>query len=1690
MTKGYFQLSYSGKKDLKLISNPKISFWKYVYKQHTNFSIQNINIEDTTNEHRRGSNAYMTQCNKSSYVFRIPRNADLVDYMSLKLTLPAVYSVDGFAWIKNVGAMMIKSAKLFFDQTLIEEIDGDFLLTHQSLLMKSDEKKIFDRLIGNIPELYNPYQYYKYKKSTIGSNMLPSIPKYTLNVPLLFCFFREKSFIPLIANQLCEVYVEIELRPLKELYTIVENNEQILFNPAFPLTELFIDSSGVTINDASGSMAKSDVRPLSTNFTNYPVEKINIKRRKINNTLFTNYIKDDAYLLTCISGKLQRITNSQESKIKPTLDVSFVFLDNNERNTMAKYSLKQIFSFVRRVEYNNFLGKKKIYLNRYHPMQSIRVIARRNDVHERNQWSNYTNLDHTEQDPLYLQNNYLRLSKIESDTGTKPNIYKLLGSFTRNIDTRPGATTGSTIVSEPQFGNGTSPNPLTMPLGIPIKILKKPDCITGDPIFTHKHKVLDASYILKMLYSVVVKQGQNYVRIPKVYDQYDNEIPATIELEDRRIKSIDIQGDYNTYLRFRLQTPSFVDKIYIDHPGSNYSSNPNIYAIYNKSEIISYVNIGQALCYDNKIKSYSKTSIGHECNPELYKTQITIGGELHAIMPLETNFGTKIPSYQFVTRKKNIVLPELEYKNGIMQIKTKGCGLIDDLSLRMGKILESITIKNGGNFYKNIHSCELVPIHYPNNLPINSDKMNNIINPRFQVYASRLNHESIKYNIELQDYIEVNGENVSYPNFTELSFTEIANNSCLLRYRTFENTSKFNSVATNILPMFMVVHSGVPIAVPLGYYNSAEFLPLNISIILNLKTNVTEYFNNISIKHFSSIEKKLSTFALSTNKFKKIFKTNDIVSLYFNNIEIDTITIKNINGISFGASDNYLPNWEDINNNNNNLLFGGLDVDEPIHLEAGKKVKNIVPIYDRYDSGLPVKIEYDYGGSTDCLQDSLHFETIDGKLIGVSFNKTAGIWDNFSKSPLFICKKKNLYLMDDNRQKKSEDLSQDALIRGVIDGGGSGFKGALLLDKGGFGGEMLIEKQDGDIFDIRCISSGYNYHENLKCTLVSYYENNGKLTYPKLIDQFDLKINDFGQIDDSEYILWKNGKGYNRISFFHSSNDIYQFENKEHNMLLDYVLIVGGIPDESVIISEEGNEYNLPGNFELDISFSKNFYQGDSLFVEKKHFRKTIIKEGKVTQVSIEIPKINNFNVPLVRFTKVNEHWRFVPIECECNTTRKLTGFEIISPGEGFADRDEICVYNRFITDFIVDKTKIFLEPPKININRKNTDESFKIKTTLDKRGCIDNVFFPENQKISFRSNRVFCELDDYLNIRRSNIVTNDIPLLDEMNTMFLDLEELKKKNDKPPRIDSLDQEAYQFHSLSELVFGETIDRIEVLDTGNELDDEYSNYRLLFRDIHKQIIIPHELEYLLHFKGANGDKKGNIYDIKVVGDGGGDGASAHCDLIKGEGAEIMGVMRLEELTLNDMDYMDDPAINLGFSIDNAVLNLYDANANVHQWSSIKNSYEIEMQNMLDKDMIRNLVDNWQYRDPTNVPIIDSNKKKDFYSKGILKGLGVRINNEVREEFRDIEYYKSTEKYFTMNCANDSEIAVYSFCLDNNNLQPTGSCDMFKVDNVILDLEAKTPYEVGEGYKYDIILFFKEYNIIEYVNGKGAVKYGN
>jgi len=80
------QLSAYGGQDYYLTSNPQISFFKNVYRRHTNFSMEMIEIEPKT------SNITLKESDETKIEFVIERNADLIKEVYFVFTLPDIYS--------------------------------------------------------------------------------------------------------------------------------------------------------------------------------------------------------------------------------------------------------------------------------------------------------------------------------------------------------------------------------------------------------------------------------------------------------------------------------------------------------------------------------------------------------------------------------------------------------------------------------------------------------------------------------------------------------------------------------------------------------------------------------------------------------------------------------------------------------------------------------------------------------------------------------------------------------------------------------------------------------------------------------------------------------------------------------------------------------------------------------------------------------------------------------------------------------------------------------------------------------------------------------------------------------------------------------------------------------------------------------------------------------------------------------------------------------------------------------------------------------------------------------------------------------------------------------------------------------------------------------------------------------------
>lgn len=203
MTGGIIQLVAYGREDLFLTRDPQITFFKIIYRRHTNFSKEEV-CQSFIHEPDFGNN---TTC-------IVPMNGDLIDNMTLKITLPEIpkfiRSKNGpeikFAWIRRIGFAMIKTIEIEINGRVIDRHYGEWLHIWSILTTRNIKDNGLDRMIGNVPELTD---------FTNGKD------PYTLFVPLQFWFCRASGLsIPLINLQYSDIKINIELFELDRCFRI------------------------------------------------------------------------------------------------------------------------------------------------------------------------------------------------------------------------------------------------------------------------------------------------------------------------------------------------------------------------------------------------------------------------------------------------------------------------------------------------------------------------------------------------------------------------------------------------------------------------------------------------------------------------------------------------------------------------------------------------------------------------------------------------------------------------------------------------------------------------------------------------------------------------------------------------------------------------------------------------------------------------------------------------------------------------------------------------------------------------------------------------------------------------------------------------------------------------------------------------------------------------------------------------------------------------------------------------------------------------------------------------------------------------------------------------------------------------------------------------------------------------------
>jgi len=191
------QLVAYGAQDIYLTGNPQITFFKVVYRRHTNFSMESI--EQTFNG---------TADFGKKVTVTVSRNGDLITKCYLQTALPAVTAsgASGFRFIDEVGHFLIKSVEVEIGGQRIDKHYGTWLSIWSSLTLTSGKTAGYNAMIGND----SPTNAVTADTVTLAAR--------TLYIPLQFWFCRHTGLaLPLIALQYHEVKFAIEFAPITDL---------------------------------------------------------------------------------------------------------------------------------------------------------------------------------------------------------------------------------------------------------------------------------------------------------------------------------------------------------------------------------------------------------------------------------------------------------------------------------------------------------------------------------------------------------------------------------------------------------------------------------------------------------------------------------------------------------------------------------------------------------------------------------------------------------------------------------------------------------------------------------------------------------------------------------------------------------------------------------------------------------------------------------------------------------------------------------------------------------------------------------------------------------------------------------------------------------------------------------------------------------------------------------------------------------------------------------------------------------------------------------------------------------------------------------------------------------------------------------------------------------------------------------
>ena len=380
---GLLNLVAYGNLNVIVNGNPSKTFFKTTYAKYTNFGLQKFRIDYSGLRNLRLNE-------DSVFTFRVPRYADLLMDTFVAVTLPNIWSPvlnekeqDNhipyeFKWVDNIGAQLIRRIKVTVGGQLIQEFTGQYLLNMVNRDFSEEKKKVFNELIGNGnqtfgSELTNPAFYGGNPELQNGNRGLypnatyvsesqggpqPSISARTIYIPInIWSTLSSKMAFPLVSLQYNYLQIEIECRPVTELFVIRD-----VLNP------------DLDTKFNRGKYIRADQNVPAYQFYRFLHPPPNDNITAINNDVYDDKRTDwftDIHLVS-----------------------TYAFLSDDEVRLFAAKPQKYLIREVHEYDYHNVTGNQRTKIYSLGLVANWMWYFQRDDVDQRNEWSNYTNWEY------------------------------------------------------------------------------------------------------------------------------------------------------------------------------------------------------------------------------------------------------------------------------------------------------------------------------------------------------------------------------------------------------------------------------------------------------------------------------------------------------------------------------------------------------------------------------------------------------------------------------------------------------------------------------------------------------------------------------------------------------------------------------------------------------------------------------------------------------------------------------------------------------------------------------------------------------------------------------------------------------------------------------------------------------------------------------------------------------------------------------------------------------------------------------------------------------------------------------------------------------------------------------------------------------------------------------------------------